>query len=120
MIESVIGSLASSMELAKSFLSESQGVEETEREVEEGGVEAFAKVIDAVMSRMRLVFVDTVVRLENPPRPDSTLSTAVELQIDRFVSFLFHFCRSRSVAPTLIAFHHDSFMRDCEILLKNS
>uniref|UniRef100_A0A914WI11 Autophagy-related protein 2 n=1 Tax=Plectus sambesii TaxID=2011161 RepID=A0A914WI11_9BILA len=87
MIESVIGSLASSMELAKSFLNEAQGEEETENEQEEGGVEAFAQIIDAIMSRMRLVFTDTVIRLENPPRPDSTLSTAIELQIDK-IEFL--------------------------------
>ncbi len=86
-----MGSLASSMELAKSFLNESQGAEETEHEAEEGGVEAFAQIIDAVMSRMRLVFVDTVIRLENPPRiGDNALSSAIELQIDRSV-FTFTF-----------------------------
>lgn len=91
MIESVMGSLASSMELAKSFLNESQGTEETEEEAEEGGVEAFAQIIDAVMSRMRIVFVDTVIRLENPPQSDSALSSAIELQIDRSAIFYFDY-----------------------------
>ncbi|VDM25339.1 unnamed protein product [Toxocara canis] len=82
MISSVVGSLASSMELAQSFMKEEQ-----QSDIEDRGVEQFAEVIDAIVSRFRLVFIDTTVRLEKEPDPESGLCTAIELQIDWY---LFH------------------------------
>jgi hypothetical protein len=87
MIGSVVGSLASSMELARSFLIEennSVAVETNDDVTDDSqGVEVFAQVIDAVMSRFRVIFTDTVIRLENPVDSNAELMSAIELQIDR-------------------------------------
>ncbi len=79
------------MDLARSFLNEdqqsSQDAESASANSEEG-VEAFAHIIDAVLSRMRLIFLETVIRLESyPPGGASGLSSdglavALELRID--------------------------------------
>ncbi|KAL3981997.1 ATG C terminal domain family protein [Acanthocheilonema viteae] len=78
MFGSVMGSLATSMELAQSFLKQ----EETTNEAEDKGIEQFAEVIDAVISRFRLIFNDAIIRLEGIPDPESELYTALELRID--------------------------------------
>ncbi|CAG9531831.1 unnamed protein product [Cercopithifilaria johnstoni] len=78
MFGSVMGSLATSMELAQSFLNQ----EETTNEAEDKGIEQFAEVIDAVISRFRLIFNDAIIRLEGIPDPESGLYTALELRID--------------------------------------
>ncbi|VDK89074.1 unnamed protein product, partial [Litomosoides sigmodontis] len=78
MFGSVMGSLATSMELAQSFLSQ----EKTANEAEDKGIEQFAEVIDAVISRFRLIFDDAIIRLEGIPDPESGLYTALELRID--------------------------------------
>uniref|UniRef100_A0A8R1XUQ5 Autophagy-related protein 2 n=1 Tax=Onchocerca volvulus TaxID=6282 RepID=A0A8R1XUQ5_ONCVO len=78
MFGSVMGSLATSMELAQSFLNQ----EEASNEAEDKGIEQFAEVIDTVISRFRLIFNDAVVRLEGIPDPESGLCTALELRVD--------------------------------------
>uniref|UniRef100_A0AAF5PGR6 Autophagy-related protein 2 n=2 Tax=Wuchereria bancrofti TaxID=6293 RepID=A0AAF5PGR6_WUCBA len=78
MFGSVMGSLATSMELAQSFLNQ----EEATNEAEDRGIEQFAEVIDAVISRFRLIFNDAIIRLESIPDPESWLCTALELRID--------------------------------------
>ncbi|KAM3726481.1 Autophagy-related protein [Dirofilaria immitis] len=78
MFGSVMGSLATSMELAQSFLNQ----EEANSEAEDKGIEQFAEVIDAVISRFRLIFNDAVIRLEGLSDPESGLCTALELRVD--------------------------------------
>ncbi|VDM95918.1 unnamed protein product [Thelazia callipaeda] len=78
MFGSVIGSLATSMELAQSFLNQ----EDFRNEVEDKGVEQFAEVIDAVISRFRLIFEDATIRLESLSNQESGLCTALELRVD--------------------------------------
>ncbi|VDK70104.1 unnamed protein product [Onchocerca ochengi] len=78
MFGSVMGSLATSMELAQSFLNQ----EEASNEAEDKGIEQFAEVIDTVISRFRLIFNDAVVRLEGIADPESGLCTALELRVD--------------------------------------
>uniref|UniRef100_A0A915PI46 Autophagy-related protein 2 n=1 Tax=Setaria digitata TaxID=48799 RepID=A0A915PI46_9BILA len=78
MFGSVMGSLATSMELAQSFLNQ----DEVTNEAEDKGIEQFAEVIDAVISRFRLIFNDAIIRLEDVPDPESGLCTALELRID--------------------------------------
>ncbi|VDK68942.1 unnamed protein product, partial [Anisakis simplex] len=75
---SSMGSLASSIDIAKSLKNE----ELQQKDIEDYGVEQFAEVIDSILSRFRLVFMDTTIRLENEPDPESRLCTALEVQID--------------------------------------
>ncbi|KAK6110251.1 ATG C terminal domain family protein [Brugia pahangi] len=78
MFGSVMGSLATSMELAQSFLNQEEAI----NEAEDRGIEQFAEVIDAVISRFRLIFNDAIIRLESVPDPESWLCTALELRVD--------------------------------------
>ena len=71
---------------AEENLSRSEAFEGDDDGEKSSGVEAFAQVIDAFMSRMRLVFKDTVIRLENSPEAagiKQDLCTALEIRIDR-------------------------------------
>ncbi|WKY16337.1 hypothetical protein Q1695_001199 [Nippostrongylus brasiliensis] len=83
MIGSVVESLVSSSELAKSFFdNEKESGKEEEFDTEgKDGVMAFAKVIDAIVSRFCLELVDTTIRLENPPKALSDMCTAIEIRL---------------------------------------
>uniref|UniRef100_A0A915BPE2 Autophagy-related protein 2 n=2 Tax=Parascaris univalens TaxID=6257 RepID=A0A915BPE2_PARUN len=99
MISSVVGSLASSMELAQSFMKEEQ-----QSDIQDRGVEQFAEVIDAIVSRFRLVFIDTIIRLENEPVAVSGLCTAIELQIDwiEFIDEQLEACQTQGASMETI------------------
>ncbi len=80
MIDSIVGSLASTKDAAQSFIEDSGASDASE--IEDHGVEAFALLIDAVVARFRVVVSDVTIRLESPPHPLSHLCTAIELRID--------------------------------------
>ncbi|XGW33403.1 hypothetical protein V3C99_017658 [Haemonchus contortus] len=82
MIGSVVESLVSSSELARSFYENEKETCEEEFDTEaKDGVKAFTKVIDAIVSRFCLELVDTTIRLENPPKLLSDMCTAIEIRI---------------------------------------
>ncbi|KAK6060465.1 hypothetical protein COOONC_01874, partial [Cooperia oncophora] len=82
MIGSVVESLVSSSELARSFYENEKEACEEEFDTEaKDGVKAFTKVIDAIVSRFCLELVDTTIRLENPPKHLSDMCTAIEIRI---------------------------------------
>ncbi|KAK6054940.1 hypothetical protein COOONC_07554, partial [Cooperia oncophora] len=82
MIGSVVESLVSSSELARSFYENEKETCEEEFDTEaKDGVKAFTKVIDAIVSRFCLELVDTTIRLENPPKHLSDMCTAIEIRI---------------------------------------
>ncbi|VDN24681.1 unnamed protein product [Gongylonema pulchrum] len=78
MLESVVGSTTTSMELAQNFLKRDELIDEAE----DKGVERFAEAIDAIISRFRLIFTDATIRLEDDTDLESGLCTALELRID--------------------------------------
>ncbi|PIO77569.1 hypothetical protein TELCIR_00331 [Teladorsagia circumcincta] len=82
MIGSVVESLVSSSELARSFYENEKEAGEEEFDTEaKDGVKAFTKVIDAIVSRFCLELIDTTIRLENPPKLLSDMCTAIEVRI---------------------------------------
>ncbi|KAK6032630.1 ATG protein [Ostertagia ostertagi] len=82
MIGSVVESLVSSSELARSFYENEKEAGEEEFDTEaKDGVKAFTKVIDAIVSRFCLELIDTTIRLENPPKLLSDMCTAIEIRI---------------------------------------
>ncbi|KAK5976929.1 hypothetical protein GCK32_001582 [Trichostrongylus colubriformis] len=82
MIGSVVESLVSSSELARSFYENEKEAGEEEFDTEaQDGVKAFTKVIDAIVSRFCLELIDTTIRLENPPKLLSDMCTAIEIRI---------------------------------------
>lgn len=70
----MIGSIASSMDLARSVIDDSLA-----EDADNGGVEQFASMIDQVISRIKVIFENTTVRLEY----DAEYATALEVQIER-------------------------------------
>ncbi|KAJ1355427.1 hypothetical protein KIN20_012824 [Parelaphostrongylus tenuis] len=84
MIGSVVESLVSSSELARSFYENEKGSCEEEFDTEaKDGVKAFTKVIDAIVSRFCLELEETTVRFENPPKFMSDMCTAIEIRIGK-------------------------------------
>lgn len=82
MIGSVVESLVSSSELARSFYeNEKEAGEEYFDTEAKDGVKAFTKVIDAIVSRFCLELIDTTIRLENQPKPLSDMCTAIEIRL---------------------------------------
>ncbi|CAJ0609902.1 unnamed protein product [Cylicocyclus nassatus] len=88
MIGSVVESLVSSSDLARSFYENEKqpGEEELDTEAKDG-VRAFTKVIDAIVSRFCMELTETTIRLENPPKSMSDLCTAIEIRMKE-VSFM--------------------------------
>ncbi|VDM74696.1 unnamed protein product [Strongylus vulgaris] len=88
MIGSVVESLVSSSDLARSFYENEKqaGEEEIDTEARDG-VKAFTKVIDAIVSRFCMELTETTIRLENPPKSMSDLCTAIEVRLKE-VSFM--------------------------------
>ncbi|KJH43951.1 hypothetical protein DICVIV_10035 [Dictyocaulus viviparus] len=84
MIGSVVESLVSSSELARSFYENEKGSGEEEFDTEaRDGVKAFTKVIDAIVSRFCLELEDTTIRFENPPKFMSDCCTAIEIRLHK-------------------------------------
>ncbi|KIH67559.1 ATG protein [Ancylostoma duodenale] len=82
MIGSVVESLVSSSDLARSFYENEKQAGEEEFDTDaEDGVKAFATVIDAIVSRFCMELTETTIRFENPPKSMSDLCTAVEIRL---------------------------------------
>ncbi|ETN84468.1 hypothetical protein NECAME_06871, partial [Necator americanus] len=82
MIGSVVESLVSSSDLARSFYENERQAGEEEFDTEaKDGVKAFTKVIDAIVSRFCMELTETTIRLENPPKSMSDLCTAIEIRL---------------------------------------
>ncbi len=77
-VSSMIGSIASSMDLARSVIADEQIADGAEN----AGVEQFASLIDQVISRIKVIFENLTIRVE----AYSDICTGIEIQIDRYSS----------------------------------
>ena len=77
LVNSVIDSIASSMDLAKSV-----HIEQLSSETDNVGIEYFASIIDQIISRIKIIFENIVVRIESYSE-EIGLWTGIEIQIDR-------------------------------------
>ncbi|KAG8438091.1 hypothetical protein GDO86_008686 [Hymenochirus boettgeri] len=73
--------MTTSMQLAQECLKE-QPEEQSEPPQPIEGLEMFAQTIETVLRRIKVTFLDTIVRIENSPN-DSALGTALEIHIKR-------------------------------------
>ncbi|XP_011303463.1 autophagy-related protein 2 homolog B [Fopius arisanus] len=78
MFESMWSSMTSSMQLAQECLQQDANSAENSQPLE--GVELFAQTIDSILSRVKVRFLDTVIRLEHVPLESST-GVALEMCI---------------------------------------
>ncbi|XP_043255081.1 autophagy-related protein 2 homolog A [Colletes gigas] len=78
MFESMWNSMSSSMQLAQECLQEDANNTGNLQPLE--GVELFAQTIDSILYRVKVRFIDTVIRLEHVPL-DSSTGVAVEIHI---------------------------------------
>ncbi|XP_036887104.1 autophagy-related protein 2 homolog B isoform X2 [Sturnira hondurensis] len=76
--------MTSSMQLAKECLSQKLTDEQGEGSQPFEGLEKFAETIETVLRRVRVTFLDTVLRVEHVPE-NSTTGTALEIRIERTV-----------------------------------
>ena len=74
-VSSMIGSIASSMDLARSVIADEQIADGAES----AGIEQFASLIDQVISRIKVIFENLTIRVE----AYSEMCTGLEIQIDR-------------------------------------
>ncbi|KAK0396369.1 hypothetical protein QR680_001695 [Steinernema hermaphroditum] len=90
-VSSMIGSMATSRELAKEFFATESAQQK------DGGVESCEQLIAAMMSRIVLKVTNAVLRMENSST-DSEFITAIECHIDsaRFVDEQLEACESQS------------------------
>ncbi|XP_065221759.1 autophagy-related protein 2 homolog A [Planococcus citri] len=79
--ESMWSSMTSSMQLAEECLKQTEQEQEPTNIV--NGVEEFAKTIDSILTRVRLKFIDSIIRLEHLPKESST-GVAIEAHIKEF------------------------------------
>lgn len=84
MFESMWSSMTSSMQLAEECLKQGSSDEKEAEPLE--GLELFAQTIDSILSRVKVKFFDTVIRLEHVPK-DSNSGVAVEVRI-RSIDYL--------------------------------
>ncbi|XP_021929227.1 autophagy-related protein 2 homolog B-like isoform X2 [Zootermopsis nevadensis] len=81
MFESMWNSMTSSMQLAEECLKQgSSDGRDSEQCQPLEGLELFAQAIDSILSRVKVKFADTVIRLEHVPK-DSNSGVAVEFRI---------------------------------------
>ncbi|XP_012255190.2 autophagy-related protein 2 homolog A [Athalia rosae] len=78
MFESMWSSMTSSMQLAQECLQHDATGTETAQPLE--GLELFAQAIDSILCRVKVRFIDTVIRLEHVP-VDSTTGVAIQMSI---------------------------------------
>ncbi|XP_053986087.1 autophagy-related protein 2 homolog B isoform X1 [Hylaeus volcanicus] len=78
MFESMWSSMTSSMQLAQECLQEDANNAGNSQPLE--GVELFAQTIDSILCRVKVRFIDTVIRLEHVPL-DSSTGVAIEMFI---------------------------------------
>lgn len=76
----MIGSIASTMDLARSFIAN-----DDVNNVTNSGVEKFAQYIDQVISQIKVIFENVIVRIESYNK----LCSGIEIQIDRLCIFFF-------------------------------
>ncbi|XP_075387716.1 autophagy-related protein 2 homolog B isoform X1 [Tenrec ecaudatus] len=76
--------MASSMQLAKACLGQRLTEEQGEGTQPFEGLEKFAETIETVLRRVRVTFLDTVLRIEHVPENSKT-GIALEIQIERTV-----------------------------------
>lgn len=77
LVSSMIGSIANSMDLAKSVIFDEQFVNG-----EKANLDYFSTIIDHIITRTKIIFENTIVRLESR-RSDSNFYTCLEVHIDR-------------------------------------
>ncbi|KAM4617539.1 autophagy-related protein 2 homolog A isoform 2-T2 [Discoglossus pictus] len=73
--------MTTSMQLAQECLKE-QAEEPSEPPQPIEGLEMFAQTIETVLRRIKVTFIDTIIRIENTP-DESTVGTALEIHIKR-------------------------------------
>ncbi|XP_063800905.1 autophagy-related protein 2 homolog A isoform X1 [Pseudophryne corroboree] len=73
--------MTTSMQLAQECLKE-QAEEPSEPPQPIEGLEMFAQTIETVLRRIKVTFLDTIIRIENTP-PESATGTALEIRIKR-------------------------------------
>lgn len=83
-ISSMSSSMTTSLQLAKDCLESERGDSIQAEQIE--GVQKFANMIDSVLSKVRVTFLDTVIRLEHHPE-GSPKGVALELRIKRIEYF---------------------------------
>lgn len=77
----MIGSIVSTMDLARSVIADDLFA----NEVANSGVEQFAGLIDQVISRIKVIFENVIVRVETYNK----LCSGLEIHIDKFVFYFF-------------------------------
>ncbi|XP_076284575.1 autophagy-related 2 isoform X1 [Lasioglossum baleicum] len=78
MFESMWSSMTSSMQLAQECLQEDANNAGNSQPLE--GIELFAQTIDSILCRVKVRFIDTIIRLEHVPL-DSSTGVAIEMYI---------------------------------------
>ncbi|KAE8748880.1 hypothetical protein FOCC_FOCC004474 [Frankliniella occidentalis] len=78
MFESMWSSMTSSMQLAEECLKQGNSDEKEAEPLE--GLELFAQTIDSILCKVKVKFIDTVIRLEHVPK-DSSSGVALEVRI---------------------------------------
>ncbi|GAB1294781.1 Autophagy-related protein 2 homolog B [Apodemus speciosus] len=76
--------MTSSMQLAKECLSQKLTDEQGEASQPFEGLEKFAETIETVLRRVKVTFIDTVLRIEHVPENSKT-GAALEIRVDRTV-----------------------------------
>ncbi|KAB1278136.1 Autophagy-related protein 2-like protein B [Camelus dromedarius] len=91
--------MTSSMQLAKECLSQKLTDEQGEGTQPFEGLEKFAETIETVLRRVKVTFIDTVLRIEHVPENSKT-GTALEIRIERTV-----YCDEAADEPSGISVH---------------
>nr|XP_045009794.1 autophagy-related protein 2 homolog B isoform X2 [Jaculus jaculus] len=91
--------MTSSMQLAKECLSQKLTDEQGEGSQPFEGLEKFAETIETVLRRVKVTFLDTVLRIEHVPENSKT-GTALEIRIERTV-----YCDETADEPSGINVH---------------
>ncbi|KAI5937003.1 autophagy-related protein 2 homolog B [Manis javanica] len=94
--------MTSSMQLAKECLSQKLTDEQGEGSQPFEGLEKFAETIETVLRRVKVTFIDTVLRIEHVPENSKT-GTALEIRIERTM-----YCDETADEPSGINVHQPS------------
>lgn len=88
MLDSMFSSMTTSMQLAQECLKQAQteGEQLTESTQPLEGLELYAQTIEAVLTRIKVTFIDTIIRLEHLPKEAKT-GAALEIHISRVEYF---------------------------------
>lgn len=79
----MIGSIANSMDLARSVIID----EQIANGVEKAGLDSFSTIIDQIILRTKLIFENTIIRLESCSK--SNFFTCFEIHIERYFNNFF-------------------------------